>query len=167
MLEKSIHYLVYSLLPFESGSRAGDILAFFLYDSIKILALLFFMIAFIGFFRSYISQAKIKAWIEKQPKFVGHLTAAMFGALTPFCSCSSIPIFLGFLEAGIPLGIAMSFIITSPMLNEYLFALMLGYFGWKIAVVYAISGVLIGVFASQLAGETWDAVLQEEQADGQ
>jgi hypothetical protein len=83
---------------------------------------------------------------------VGNFYAAIFGAVTPFCSCSSIPIFIGFLEAGIPLGITFSFLITSPLINEYLVILMLGFFGWKITLLYVLSGILIGVVSGLILG---------------
>src|SRR5574344_1136655 len=90
----------------------------FVYDIIKILFLLFTIITLISFLRSYINNAKFKAYIEKQPRFLAHFMAAIFGAVTPFCSCSSIPVFIGFIESGLPFGVAMCFLITSPMINE-------------------------------------------------
>ncbi len=114
---------------------------FFIVDSIKMILLLFIMIAIIGFFRTYISQKKIKKLLSGKKTGIGNLTASLFGALTPFCSCSSIPVFLGFIEAGVPLGITLSFLITSPLVNEYLVILMLGFFGWKITAIYVISGI--------------------------
>src|SRR3989338_6944078 len=119
---------------------------FFIYDSIKILLLLFVLIWVIGFIRTYLPQATIKRWMEKRGG-VGNFAASLFGAVTPFCSCSSIPLFLGFLEAGIPLGVSFSFLITSPLINEYLVVLMLGFFGWKITVLYVVSGLLIGTLS--------------------
>src|SRR3989338_6356299 len=125
---------------------------FFIYDSIKILLLLFVLIWVIGFIRTYLPQATIKRWMEKRGG-VGNFAASLFGAVTPFCSCSSIPLFLGFLEAGIPLGVSFSFLITSPLINEYLVVLMLGFFGWKITVLYVISGLLIGTVAGAVLGK--------------
>ncbi|MFC1478246.1 permease [Candidatus Margulisiibacteriota bacterium] len=146
MLQLVIDTITYKLLPLSAETRLGQSVNFFLYDSCKFILLLFTMITVIGFIRSFIPQHRIKQWIENKPKFLGHFFAAMFGALTPFCSCSSIPIFLGFMESGVPLGIALSFLITSPLLNEYLFVLMIGGFGIKIAVLYAVSGITIGTF---------------------
>ncbi len=151
MLQLIIDWLVYSVFGFSRDSRAGGVINFFLYDSIKILLLLFFMIAVIGFFRSYISQNKVKAWIGEKKAF-GNLFASLFGSVTPFCSCSSIPIFLSFLEAGIPLGVTFSFLITSPLINEYLVIIMFGFFGWKITLLYVLSGILIGVFSGIILG---------------
>ena len=110
------------------------------------------MISAIGFIRSYISQHKIKNWIHKKGVF-GNVFASFFGSITPFCSCSSIPIFLSFLEAGIPLGVTFSFLITSPLINEYLVIIMLGFFGWKITVLYVISGMVIGVVSGIILGK--------------
>ena len=151
MLQLIIDWLVYSLLGFAADSKLGGVINFFLYDSIKILLLLFFMIAVIGFIRSYISQNKVKAWISNKKAF-GNLFASLFGSITPFCSCSSMPIFLSFLEVGIPLGVTFSFLITSPLINEYVVIIMLGLFGWKITLAYVLSGILIGVISGIILG---------------
>jgi len=151
MLQLIIDWLIYSVFGFNPESRLGGVANFFLYDSIKILLLLFFMIAAIGFIRTYISQDKIKDWIGKK-KVLGNFFASLFGSITPFCSCSSIPIFLSFLEAGIPLGATFSFLITSPLINEYLVIIMFGFFGWKITLLYVISGITIGVISGAILG---------------
>ena len=151
MLKGSIDRLVYSLLKFSPETRLGVGINFFLYDSIKILLLLFLMISVIGFLRSYLPQDRVKKWVSGKGVF-GNFIASLFGSVTPFCSCSSIPIFMGFLEAGIPLGIAFSFLITSPLINEYLVVLMLGFFGWKITVLYVLSGMFIGVVSGAILG---------------
>ncbi|MBM3251337.1 MAG: permease [Candidatus Omnitrophica bacterium] len=151
MLQETIDWLTYSVLQLNPGSRLGSGINFFIYDSIKILLLLFLMISVIGFFRSYISQNKVKNWLINKGVW-GNFVAALFGSVTPFCSCSSIPLFLGFVKAGIPLGITFSFLITSPLINEYLVVLMLGFFGWKITVLYVASGILIGVVSGLILG---------------
>ena len=151
MLQLTVDWLVYSCLGFDADSMLGGVVNFFLYDSVKILLLLFFMIAAIGFIRTYISQNKIKEWIARKGVF-GNLFASFFGSITPFCSCSSIPIFLSFLEAGIPLGVTFSFLITSPLINEYLVIVMLGFFGWKITLFYVLSGITIGVISGIILG---------------
>ncbi|MBN1157032.1 permease [Candidatus Woesearchaeota archaeon] len=150
MLKEIIEFFVYSILRLDPG--VGEILSFFLYDSIKILLLLFTMISVIGFLRSYIPPDKVKRFLSGKRLGFGNLLASLFGAVTPFCTCSSIPIFLGFLEAGVPLGITFSFLITSPIINEYLVVLMLGFFGWKIALAYVLSGVIIGVISGLMLG---------------
>jgi len=152
MLQQLINWLVFSVFGFSPDSKLGEVVNFFLYDSIKILLLLFFMIAVIGFLRSYISQNKVKSWISNKKAF-GNLFASLFGSITPFCSCSSIPIFLSFLEVGIPLGVTFSFLITSPLINEYLVIVMLGFFGWKITLLYVLSGLMIGVTSGVILGK--------------
>lgn len=98
-------------------------------------------------------QNKVKKWVSGKKYGTGNVFASLFGAITPFCSCSSIPIFLSFLEAGVPLGVTFSFLITSPLVNEYLVILMLGFFGWKIMLAYVISGMLIGVVSGWILGK--------------
>lgn len=152
MLQLIVDWLTYSVFKLAPGSKLGAAINFFIYDSIKIMLLLFVMISVIGFMRSFISGQKIKAWITER-KSLGNFFASLFGAVTPFCSCSSIPIFISFLEAGIPLGVTFSFLITSPLINEYLVVLMLGFFGWKITLVYVISGMVIGVISGIILGK--------------
>jgi len=153
MLQITVDWLVYSILGLDPASRIGQSLNFFIYDTIKILLLLFVMISAIGFLRTYLPQKKVKKWLTGMKMGLGNLSASLFGAITPFCSCSSIPIFLSFLEAGIPLGITFSFLITSPLINEYLVILMLGFFGWKITLAYVISGLLIGTISGLILGK--------------
>lgn len=153
MLQIIIDWLVYNFFGLSASSKLAQSINFFIYDSIKIFILLFFMISVIGFFRTYLPQHKVKKILSGKKKGLGNVMASLFGAVTPFCSCSSIPIFLGFLEAGVPLGVTFSFLITSPLVNEYLVVLMLGFFGFKITVLYVISGILIGVFAGLILGK--------------
>lgn len=151
MLQLIVDWFTYSILKLDSGSSLGSTINFFIYDSIKIILLLYVLIAAIGFLRSFISQEKIKSWITGTRGW-GNFFASLFGAVTPFCSCSSIPIFISFLKAGVPLGITFSFLITSPLINEYLVVLMLGFFGWKITLAYIISGMTIGVVSGIILG---------------
>jgi uncharacterized membrane protein YraQ (UPF0718 family) len=152
MLQEPIDWIFYSLLGFDKTSQLAQAANFFVYDSIKILLLLFFMITAIGFLRSYISPSQIKRWLGGRREGIANLVASLFGALTPFCSCSSIPLFMGFLKSGVPLGVTFSFLVTSPIINEYLVVLMLGFFGWKITAAYVISGILIGTFTGIILG---------------
>lgn len=152
MLEKIVSYLVFDILGFAKSSKIAGALHFFIYDSVKILVLLFVMIGVIGFLRSYISPDKIKKWTEGRNKFTSAFLASLFGVLTPFCSCSSIPIFLSFIKAGIPLATAFAFLITSPLVNEYLVVLMLGFFGVKITIIYVASGMIIGITSALILG---------------
>lgn len=151
MLLKFADILVYGIFRFDPEKGPGRVIHFFVYDSVKILFLLFTLIFVIGILRTYLPQEKIKKWMGRRGG-LGHFLAALFGAVTPFCSCSSIPIFFGFLEAGIPLGVSFSFLITSPLINEYLVVLMLGFFGWKITALYVASGLLIGTFSGIILG---------------
>lgn len=152
MLLNFANWLTSTVLGLSLDSRFGAALSFFIYDSIKILFLLFCLIFLIGVLRTYLPQRKIKAWMN-QKGLLSYFFAALFGIATPFCSCSSIPIFFGFLEAGIPLGVSFAFLITSPLINEYLFVLMTGLFGWQIAVIYVISGMLLGICAGWVLGK--------------
>ena len=165
MLQIAVDWLTYSLLGLDPGSKLGAGINFFIYDSVKIILLLFVMISAIGFLRSFISQKKIKSWVT-QKKMLGNFFAALFGAVTPFCSCSSIPIFISFLEAGIPLGVTFSFLITSPIINEYLVVLMFGFLGWKITAAYVVSGLVIGVASGVILGKMkLDKYLEKDIVD--
>ncbi|MFH0941316.1 MAG: permease [Candidatus Omnitrophota bacterium] len=151
MLQLIVDWLVYSVFKLDPQVRWATALNFFIYDSIKILLLLFVLIFVIGVIRTFLPQQRIRQWMGKRG-FAGNFYAAFFGAVTPFCSCSSIPIFFGFLEAGIPLGVTFSFLITSPLINEYLVILMLGFFGWKITALYVLSGMSIGIVSGLILG---------------
>ncbi len=150
MLQIIADRIVYTILGLDPQSRWGAAVNFFVYDSVKIMLLLFGMIALIGFLRSYLPAEKLRQWLSS--KKTSHLYASLFGALTPFCSCSSIPIFISFVRAGIPLGVTFSFLITSPLINEYLVVLMLGFFGLKITALYVVSGIAIGVISGSVLG---------------
>lgn len=151
MVEELIKSGIANLLNIELESKLAESLTFFIYDSIKIIILLFIMIAIIGYLRTYISQKKMKSLLSKRLG-ISNFFASMFGALTPFCSCSSIPFYMGFIKAGVPLGVAFSFLITSPLVNEYVAVIMLATFGWKITLAYIIAGILIGVIAGLVIG---------------
>ncbi|MBF0254723.1 MAG: permease [Candidatus Omnitrophica bacterium] len=151
MIKAFADYLVVTVLRLDPVSPVGAALHFFVYDSVKILILLVVMISVIGFLRTYVAAEKIQRWVVGRG-LIGNAAAAVFGALTPFCSCSSIPIFLGFLKAGVPLGVAFSFLLTSPLINEYLVVLMIGFFGWKITAAYVFCGLFIGIGAGAVLG---------------
>ena len=153
MLQVIVDFILITLFKLDPATRLYESLNFFIYDSIKIMLLLFLMIFIMGILRTYISQKKVKKWLSGKKYGSGNLGASLFGAVTPFCSCSSIPMFLGFLEAGVPLGVTFSFLITSPLVNEYLVVLMLGLFGWKITVAYVIAGILIGTVSGMILGK--------------
>jgi len=147
MLQLTVKYLLYELLKLDTEKNFNKILEFFIYDSLKLIILLFLMIAAIGFLRSYVSPKKIKSWLNKKFQIWGYFSAVFFGAVTPFCTCSSIPIFISFIKAGIPLGVALAFLITSPIINEYLVVIMLGTFGVKITIAYVLSGLFVGLLS--------------------
>lgn len=153
MFQPFADWLIYSVLNFDPSTKLGGSLNFFVYDTIKIYFLVLLIVAVIAFIRTFLSPHKIKQVLSKQHFGSGNLAASLLGAVTPFCSCSSIPLFIGFLEAEVPLGIAFSFIITSPLVNEVVFVLMGGTFGWKIAFLYALAGIVLGVVAGLILGK--------------
>lgn len=146
------NWISYSLFALPQGSHLGEALAFFFYDVPKLFLLLGGMIFIITLLQTFIDTQKVRALVEKRGEGVGNLMAALFGAVTPFCSCSSVPLFIGFVQAGIPLGITFSFLITSPLMNEVAFVLLIGLFGWKVAGLYLLSGVTIGIVSGLILG---------------
>ncbi len=161
MFLKFADWLVYGIFGLSAETNFGEALHFFVYDVLKILFLLFTIISVIAYLRSYIDNEKLKTFIEKQPKFLAHLFASIFGAITPFCSCSSIPVFIGFTEAGVPFGVSMSFLITSPMINEIAILVLAGIIGWKITIIYIATGILVGTFGGMLMEKFgWGKYLQ-------
>lgn len=144
--------LTYDLLGLDASSHLGTSVNFFLYDVPKILLLLSGMIFLITLVQTFIDTERVRVIVEKRGEGVGNVMASLLGAITPFCSCSSVPLFIGFVQAGIPLGITFSFLITSPIMNEVAFVLLLGLFGWKVALLYLASGISIGVIAGIILG---------------
>jgi uncharacterized membrane protein YraQ (UPF0718 family) len=149
MLLKFSQWVTFEVFHLSSGTRLGESVQFFIYDAIKINLLLVGLIFVIALIRSYIPHQTMKKWMTIRGG-AGYFFAALFGAVTPFCSCSSIPIFIAFLKAGAPLGVLFSFLITSPIINEYLVVLMLGFFGWKITAAYVVSGMTIGIVSGMV-----------------
>lgn len=151
-LQEIADWVTYTLLNFSRDDKLGEALNFFIYDTPKLLLLLAGMIFLITLVQTFIDTNKVRDVVEKRGEGIGNLMAALFGAITPFCSCSSVPLFIGFLQAGIPLGITFSFLITSPIMNEVAFVLLLGLFGWKVALLYLASGIVIGVVSGLILG---------------
>lgn len=151
-LQAIADWVTYTLLGFSHDSQIGEALNFFIYDTPKLLLLLSGMIFLITLVQTFIDTNKVREVVEKRGEGIGNLMASLFGAITPFCSCSSVPLFIGFLQAGIPLGITFSFLITSPIMNEVAFVLLMGLFGWKVALLYLASGITIGVVAGLILG---------------
>jgi len=149
-----VDWLVYSVFGMTKDSSIGASLNFFIYDSVKIMLLLAVIIFLVSFFRSYFPAEKTKKLLSKS-KFpiLNNLVAAMIGIVTPFCSCSAVPLFIGFVEAGVPLGVTLSFLISAPMVNEIALILLWGLFGWKIALIYIVSGVVIATVAGWIIGK--------------
>ena len=151
-LQTVADWFTYTLLPLSQESHIGQALNFFVYDVPKILMLLAGMIFLISFLQTFIDTRKVRIAVEQHGEGVGNLMASLFGAITPFCSCSSVPLFIGFVEAGIPLGITFSFLITSPIMNEVALVMLLGLFGWRVALLYLVSGISVGVVAGMILG---------------
>ncbi len=152
MIESFADLLVYNWIGLDSATRLGESVHFFFYDTIKILILLSIMIFFISIIRSFFPPEKTKKLLGNRKKFFGNFFASILGVVTPFCSCSSVPIFIGFVESGVPLGITFSFLITSPIVNEVALVMLYSLFGWKIGTLYLISGVLVGVVGGMVIG---------------
>ncbi|MDE5423798.1 permease [Ancylomarina sp. DW003] len=133
-------------------SHLSETLRFFIFEVPKVLLLLVLVIFGVGIIRSYFSPEKTKKALAGKSTFMGNIMAALLGVLTPFCSCSAIPLFLGFVEAGVPLGVTFSFLIAAPMVNEIALIMLVGLFGWKTAIIYTLTGLLIAIVAGWLIG---------------
>ena len=138
-------WLVCSIMGLEPGSRMGAALEFFIYDTVKILLLLIALIYVISWIRASLNAERVRDFLAGKKRGLGYVLGAAFGAVTPFCSCSSVPLFLGFTSAGIPIGITMSFLITSPIINEIAVVLLWGLLGWKFTMVYVAVGITAGI----------------------
>jgi uncharacterized membrane protein YraQ (UPF0718 family) len=144
---------VAALFPVERHSHAGEAIAFFFYDVPKVMMLLALVVFAMGVIRSFFSPEKTRAWLAGRAEGVGNAMAAGLGVLTPFCSCSAVPIFIGFVSAGIPLGVTFSFLIAAPMVNEVALVLLVGLVGWEVAAVYLGFGLLIAIVAGWIIGK--------------
>ena len=138
-------WVVFDMLTMNSGSHLAEALNFFIYDTIKILLLLIVIIFLMGVINSYFPIDRVKNFLSRNKLFgFEYLMASLFGVVTPFCSCSSVPLFIGFVKGGIPLGVTFAFLVTSPLVNEVAIGLFIGLFGIKTTVIYIVSGVLLG-----------------------
>lgn len=145
MIQNFADRLVFSIIGLDNETAFGSAVNFFVYDSIKILLLLFLISALMGIVNAYFPVERLRNYLSSHRLYgLQYLLASLFGAITPFCSCSSIPLFIGFVKGGIPLGVTLSFLITSPLVNEVAVAMFLGSFGIKATLVYVISGILLG-----------------------
>lgn len=139
-------WLVYTAFGISEKSHLGAALNFFIYDSIKILILLFVIIFLMGIVNSYFPVEKVRNFLSRNKLYgAEYLMASLFGVVTPFCSCSSVPLFIGFVKGGIPLGVTFAFLVTSPLVNEVAIGMFLGMFGVKITIIYVVSGILLGM----------------------
>lgn len=145
-------YLTYGLLGLDRASHLGSAVGFFLYDIPKILLLLTAIVFVVGIVRSFFTPERTRRALGGRREGAGNVLAAGLGVVTPFCSCSAVPLFLGFIESGVPLGVTFSFLIAAPMVNEVALVLLLGMFGWRIALLYAGTGLLIAVVAGWVIG---------------
>jgi uncharacterized protein len=146
-LAKFSDLLVYDLLQLEEGTHLTESIWFFIYEVPKVILLLVLIVFLVGIIRSWFSPEKTRKALEGKSLFAGNVMASGLGIVTPFCSCSAIPLFLGFVEAGIPIGVTFSFLIAAPLINEVALILLASLFGWKVAVIYALTGLVIAIIS--------------------
>jgi len=151
-LEPFSYYFSYSLLGIEKGRHLGEAIQFFVYDTPKVMMLLTLIVFVIGMLRSFFTQERTRKYLAGKRETAGNVMAALLGILTPFCSCSAVPLFLGFVQAGVPLGVTFSFLIAAPMVNEIALVLLYGLLGWKVAALYLVTGLLIAMVAGWIIG---------------
>jgi hypothetical protein len=152
VIQPLANWITYSLFRIQTGSHLGESVAFFLYDVPKILLLLSGMIFLISILRTFFSPERTRALLGGKREGIGNVLAALLGIVTPFCSCSAVPLFIGFVESGIPLGVTFSFLIAAPTINEVAVVMLFGLFGWKVAGLYIVSGLIIAIIAGIVIG---------------
>ena len=154
MIQQMADWLTYDQLGLDAASHLGSALNFFIYDTVKIILLLFAISSLMGVVNAYFPIERLRNYLMTHKLYgMQYLLASIFGAITPFCSCSSIPLFIGFVKGGIPLGVTFAFLITSPLVNEVAVAMFLGSFGLKVTVVYVVRGILLGMVGGILLGQ--------------
>jgi uncharacterized membrane protein YraQ (UPF0718 family) len=146
-LQEISDFIVFRVFQMTPEKHLTEAVRFFIYEVPKVMMLLVLIIFLVGIIRTYFSPEKTRKALEGKSLFTGNVMASLLGIVTPFCSCSAIPLFLGFVEAGIPLGVTFSFLIAAPMINEVALVLLIGLFGWKVAVIYVLTGLSIAIFA--------------------
>jgi len=167
-------FIIDDILRLEAGTHFTETLRFFIFEVPKVFLLLILIIFIVGIIRTYFSADKTREVLKGKSLFTGNIMAALLGIVTPFCSCSAIPLFLGFVEAGIPIGITFSFLIAAPMINEVAVVLLIGLFGWKVTLIYVLTGLtvailsgwLIGVFKLEKYVEDWVFQVKSNNQDG-
>lgn len=152
VLEDAAGWAVYGLLGMQKEDRLAEALNFFIYDTIKVFLLLAAMVFLVAIVRTFITPQRVRKWLGGRKEGAGNVLAALLGIPTPFCSCSAVPLFIGFVESGVPLGITFSFLIASPAINEVAIALLLGMFGWQITALYIGTGLAIAIVAGMAIG---------------
>lgn len=159
MFDLLANLLVYRLFGLEPGSATGEAVHFFVMDVTKIFVLLVVVIYAMGLLRALLSPERVREYVRGKPKWLARTLAIVLGAVTPFCSCSSVPLFIGFVEAGIPLGVTFSFLIASPMINEVAAVILIGILGWQMALLYVAAGLAVayvgGVVMERFRPERW------------
>ena len=153
MIQRFADWLVFQVVGLDSASALGGAVNFFIYDSIKIVFLLFLISSLMGIVNAYFPIERLRNYLISHRLYgLQYLLASLFGAITPFCSCSSIPLFIGFVKGGIPLGVTLAFLITSPLVNEVAVAMFLGSFGVQATMIYVVSGILLGCIGGIVLG---------------
>lgn len=153
MIQQFADWLVYGVMGLDASSHLGVAVNFFFYDSIKIIILLFLISMLMGVVNAYFPIERLRNYLVTHRMYgLQYLLASLFGAITPFCSCSSIPLFIGFVKGGIPLGVTFAFLITSPLVNEVAVAMFLGSFGVRTTIVYVVSGIVLGMLGGMVLG---------------
>jgi uncharacterized membrane protein YraQ (UPF0718 family) len=174
-LQPVTDWFIDRMLGLTKGSHLTEALRFFIFEFPKVLMLLVLIIFFVGILRSYFTAESTRKALEGKSTFMGNIMAAVLGIVTPFCSCSAIPLFLGFVESGVPLGVTFSFLIAAPMINEVAVILLYGMFGWKVAAIYIGTGLIIAIVAGWIIGklklekwvEEWVYATKLGEADGE
>jgi uncharacterized membrane protein YraQ (UPF0718 family) len=152
-LQPMTDWLIDTVFGMQKGTHFTEAFRFFIFEVPKVLMLLALIIFFVGIIRSYFSPEKTRKMLEGKSTFTGNILASTLGIVTPFCSCSAIPLFLGFVESGVPLGVTFSFLIAAPMINEVAVILLFGMFGWKVAIIYVLTGLTIAITAGWVIGK--------------
>jgi hypothetical protein len=146
------HFFTYSLLGIEEGRHLGEAVQFFVYDTPKVLMLLILVVFGVGVIRTFFTPERTRKMLVGKRESLGNVMAAHLGIVTPFCSCSAVPLFIGFVTAGVPLGVTFSFLIAAPMVNEIALVLLYGLLGWKVASLYLVTGLLVAIVAGLVIG---------------
>ena len=152
-LQQISNFIIDDIFRMETGAHLTETLRFFIFEVPKVMMLLVLIIFGVGIVRTYFTPEKTRKILEGKSLFTGNILASLLGIITPFCSCSAIPLFLGFVEAGVPLGVTFSFLIAAPMINEVAVVLLVGLFGWKVAAIYITTGLIIAIFSGWIIGK--------------